>query len=100
MTTEFGQKWKYDDAVYKKKRVGVFTVELIGGTQRGAVIRVWAKANQEDIERAEKLPHIFTVSQGFDHVNDANFMYFENAKPRYTQLNTTKDVIELLREAS
>lgn len=93
-----GEKWDYPDARYRKKKVGGYTVELIYGTERGGMIRIWEKADEEDIERAERLPHIFHVSDGMSLVGTVPFMYWQNAVARYRRLKRADDVIALLRE--
>ena len=97
---EIGERLKCSDAVYRKKTISVWVVELIGGTNRGGMIRLWRPAESSDIVRAEALPHVFNVTtpnKRWALQDEVHFMYFANATLAYRNVRTVKDALELIR---
>ena len=97
-----GNKWEGKDSVYTRKTISTWIVELIGGTERGAYIKMWNKASTDEIESAEKLPHIFTVTEDrkYNLLATAHFMYFVNATAEYSDIKTVKDIFALAKRTT
>ena len=95
-----GEKLKCDDAVYRKKVISSWIVELIGGTSRGGMIRFWKMAESSDVVRAEQLPHIFSMTpdENWALQDELHFAHFVNADVVYGQIKTVKAALELIWE--
>jgi len=80
------------DFVFRSKRIGRYCLELIGGTNRGAMINVWEKME------AGNLDHIFTPSDDrtMRKANEIHFMHFGNAKDEWAELRTVRAVLDLM----
>jgi len=92
-----GERLEGADAVYRSKKIATWIVELIGRKDGGAMIKIWSKATPDDIESAEKLPHIFSVTedQQFNLLDEVHFMYIANAEEEYQNVKTVHDAIHL-----
>lgn len=93
-----GEKLDCDDAVYRKKALSSWIVELIGGTDRGGMIRFWKKAEPSDVVDAEVLPHIYntTPDKKWALQDEVHFAYFINADGAYGNIKTVKDAQALI----
>ena len=86
------------DFKYKTKKAGTYTLEMIGGTNRGAMIVVW-----ETVESYEKLCGIsprendLSDNKKFTRVDEIHFMYFDNAKDEWFGLKTTRNVLDIMQ---
>ncbi len=80
------------DFVFKTKKVGKFTLELVGGTKRGAMINVWEKMEPDNLD------HIWTPSDDrtMRKANEIHFAYFSNAKEEWAGLKTVRSVIDIM----
>jgi len=88
------ESWKrFPDFKYKQKKIGKYIIEFLGGIDRGAQIDIWEPGH-------EKLTHIWTNSDNNKYVKmtQANFMYYDNADARYTEIKTVSDLFDLIRE--
>ena len=94
---ELGERIQCPDSVYKKKNISTWIVELIGGTNRGATIRLWEKATIEDVVREGKLPHVYRITSDKKYIllDEVHYMYFLNVLPVYKDLKTVSDIIDL-----
>ena len=99
MRKKLNEKWDGDDAVSRGKFVGRYRVELIGGTQRGACIRLWHPATVEEAISEERLPHIFTITpdKKWFLLDEVNFWRFINAEAEYADLRKSGDILALAR---
>lgn len=103
---------KYPDFKYRRKHIGNWVVELIGGTDRGAVILLWEKAKIGDSRKvnslAWKIKHesmlgsfsrkynvIFYKGSYYELISEVNFMYYSNALDEYKVIRSVKNVIDL-----
>lgn len=86
------EKWDYPDVVYRSKKISKYTIELVGGTERGAEIKIWKKIDKYWMgEKYEPL-------SGHDYIlEEIHFMHFANALDEYNELKTVKDIYDLMR---
>ncbi len=92
MRASEAESWeKFPDFVGSTKMVGSYHVELLGGTNRGAIINIWEKGNST-------LPHVWTPSDDgeWKKLDEINFMQYLNAKAEYQNLKDNSDVITLM----
>ena len=78
----------------KKLSGGAAKVEL-STENGGGTITIWMKEKEGDEERAQKLPHIYKVRNGFTLLDEVNFWHEENAKREYRAIKTKRDAINL-----
>ena len=79
------------DFVGLSKKVGSYHVELIGATDRGAIINIWENEKST-------LHHVWTPSDDGEwrKLDEVNFMHFRNAKDEFHNLKLFSDVVDLL----
>ena len=73
------------------KQVGSYHIELIGATDRGAIINIWENEKST-------LPHVWTPSDDGEWCkrDEINFMHFMNARDEYESLKIFSDAVELM----
>ncbi len=73
------------------KKVGDFHVELLGDTERGAIINIWEKGKS-------KFPQIWIPSDDGEWMksDEVSFRHFEAAKTEFQSLRQLSDVLRLL----
>ena len=89
---ETHDKWtEFSDGHYRSKKVARYIVELYYGTDRGGQIYIWEPGY-------ESLEHVWPPSDDkkYHMANEINFMDWHNAIDEYRDLNTSKDVINLM----
>ena len=107
------EKWQdWDDREYSRKKIGTWIVELVGGHERGGNILIWEKTEMGyknnvgdlawEIEHQDNLGYfsekyctIKIDGRPYRLFDELSFMYFENAKPAYDDIETEKDIIDL-----
>ena len=79
----------YEDGHMRAKTVGGKRVELFYGTQRGGMICIWAK-KEDDM-------NIYQVSDDgeYECIEEAHCMDWDNAVWEYKNLNTADDILDL-----
>ena len=79
------------DFVGLSKKVNSYHVELIGATDRGAIINIWENEKST-------LHYVWTTSDNGEwrKLNEINFMHFLNAKDEYESLKLSSDVVDLM----
>jgi hypothetical protein len=88
---KIGQKWNYPDAVYKRKKVSTWIVELIGGTNRGAEIRVWNKIDKNSIDG------IFDKDGNYELSVHGHYMDYTNALGDYRDIQNVDDIMNFMQ---
>jgi len=86
------ESWeKFPDFVGSTKKVGSYHVELLGGTDRGAIINIWE-------EGKSPLPHVWTPSDDdeWKKAAEVHFMHYLNGKDEYQNLKYDSDVLDLM----
>lgn len=86
------ESWeKFPDFEGSTKKVGRYHVELLGGTDRGAIINIWEEGKSE-------LPHVWTPSDDdeWKKAAEVHFMHFLNGKDEYQNLKYDSDVLDLM----
>lgn len=68
----------------------------------GGKIDIWFEAEEADRDAAEKLPHIFSVSDDGEwaHLAEANYSYAANAQDAYDQVRSAGEALSLAWQAS
>jgi len=95
---EKDQSWSnYPDFSYHAKNVGTWRIELVGGTDRGALINIWSKAKNL-MKQAKDLDFEFSIDGNYTLFTTARFMNFVNAKERYTYADCNEEIKELAKE--
>ena len=79
------------DFVGLSKKVNSYHVELIGATDRGALINIWENEKST-------LHHVWTPSDDGEwrKLDEIHFMHFRNAKDEFHNLKLYSDVVDLL----
>lgn len=92
-----GEKLDCQDAVYEKKNISTWVVELIGGIARGAIIRLWQKAKAGDVEKEAALPHIYQITPDGKYMllDEIHFMHFLSALPEYKVIRDVTSLVDL-----
>jgi len=79
------------DFVGSSKKAGRYHIELIGATDRGALINIWENEKST-------LHHVWTPSDNDEwmKVDEVNFMHFSNAREEYRLLKNNSTVMDLM----
>ncbi len=77
--------------VGSSKKAGRYHVELIGATDRGALINIWENEKSE-------LHHIWLPSDDGEWCkrDEVNFMHYSNAREEYRLLKNNSTVMDLM----
>ena len=101
MSSRLAGEWPtYPDYKYKIKNAGIYRVELLGGTDRGAEIILWEKRTAKDKSEAAARPirdSLWPPSDDgdFKEFTTVNFMHYANALEEYLYLHTSSDALDL-----
>ena len=73
------------------KKVGRYHVEIIGASDRGALINIWENEKST-------LHHIWTPSDDGEwmKLDEVNFMHYRNARTEYRELKNESAVLNLM----
>lgn len=96
----YEQKWNYDDAHQRQKKISSWIIVLNYGTRRGGEIIALQRAKREDVNSAMRLPHVFSVTQDkrYAHRFTASYMDWRNAVSKYNELKNASDIMHLWGE--
>ena len=86
---------------FVSKKVGKWVVEMFYRPDGGAMIVVWEPATADDIESAEKLPHIYQLSEDkkWNKFGEFHYAYSANAKEAYGQrMKSQKAIVHFAYE--
>jgi len=92
---------QYPDFKYRAKNVGTWRLELIGGSDRGAIINIWTRDKecmQSAVElEAKGIDMGYSDDRKFTHFTTANYMHFSSAKEDYGYANCNEEILILAR---
>ena len=96
------QDWStFPDFKYQAKNVGTWRLELIGGSDRGAIMNIWTRDKacmKSSVElEAKGIEGEFSDDREFTIFTTAQYMHFSSAKEDYGFANCNEEVLILAR---
>ena len=96
------QYWsEYPDFKYQAKNVNTMRLELIGGSDRGAIVNIWTKDKacmKDALElEAKGVEGEFSEDREYLLFTTARYMHFSSAKEDYGFANDVEEIMILVR---